>query len=126
MLRNQTMVAFLATSKPDAARAFFEGVLGLKFVSNDEHLVVFESDTARLMLQTTDVVTPAHGTALGWQVSDLKAVTRGLIDRGVPFERFAGMDQDELGIWRPGGPSTGVAWFKDPDGNLLSLSQAGG
>ena len=126
MLRNQTMVAFLATSKPEAARTFFEGVLGLRFVSDDAHLVIFESDAARLMLQKTDVVTPAGGTALGWQVDDLPGVMRGLVERGVSFERFAGMDQDPTGVWRPAGPSTGVAWFKDPDGNLLSLSQAAG
>jgi hypothetical protein len=51
-------------------------------------------------------------------------VMKGLIARGVAFERFEGMDQDELGIWRPAGPTSGVAWFKDPDGNLLSLSLA--
>jgi catechol 2,3-dioxygenase-like lactoylglutathione lyase family enzyme len=126
MLGSETMVAFMATSKPEAARAFFEGVLGLTFVHEHEHLVVFESGVARLALQKTDVVTPLHGTALGWDVKDLRASLKALMARGVVFERFEGMDQDELGIWRPGGPTSGVAWFKDPDGNLLSLSQVGG
>jgi catechol 2,3-dioxygenase-like lactoylglutathione lyase family enzyme len=123
MLGKETMVAFMATSKPDAARAFFEGVLGLTFVADHEHLVVFESGAARLMLQKTDVVTPPRGTALGWDVKDLRGVMKALAERGVSFERFDGMDQDEMGVWRPAGPSSGVAWFKDPDGNLLSLSQ---
>ena len=124
MLAQETLVAFMATSKPAAARGFFEGVLGLTFVEEHEFLVVFQSGAARLMLQKTDVVTPPHGTALGWNVKDIRATIRALMARGVAFERFEGMQQDELAIWSPA-PGTGVAWFKDPDGNLLSLSQAG-
>lgn len=123
MLDKETMVAFMATSKPEAARAFFEGVLGLTFVTEHEHLVVFQSGAARLSLQKTDVVTPPHGTALGWNVKDLRGVMRALVDRGVTFERFEGHDQDEMAVWSPA-PGTGVAWFKDPDGNLLSLSES--
>lgn len=125
MLGEETLVAFMATSKPAAARAFFEGVLGLTFVHEHEHLVVFRSGGALVSLQKTDVVTPPHGTALGWNVKDLRGVMRDLIARGVTFERFEGMEQDDLGVWSPA-PGTGVAWFKDPDGNLLSLSQDGG
>ena len=124
MLGKETLVAFMATSKPDAARAFFEGVLGLTFVGEHEHLVMFRSGAAQLMLQKASVVTPPHGTALGWNVKDLRGTMNALVDRGVTFERFEGMDQDELGVWSPA-PGTGVAWFKDPDGNLLSLSQHG-
>ena len=124
MLGKETLVAFMATSRPDAARAFFEGVLGLTFVGEHEHLVMFQSGAAQLMLQKTTVVTPPQGTALGWNVSDLRETMKVLVDRGVTFERFEGMDQDELGVWSPA-PGTGVAWFKDPDGNLLSLSQHG-
>jgi catechol 2,3-dioxygenase-like lactoylglutathione lyase family enzyme len=125
MLGAETMAAFLATSKPAAARAFYEGVLGLAFAEEHEHMVVFDAGAARLMLQKMDVVTPPRGAALGWNVKDLRAVMRSLIERGVSFERFEGMEQDELAIWSPV-PETGVAWFKDPDGNLLSLSQHGG
>ena len=124
MLEKETMVAFLATSKPDAARAFFEGVLGLTFVTEHQYLVVFQSGAARLNLQKTDAVTPPHGTALGWNVKDLRGVMKALVERGVKFERFEGLEQDELGVWSPE-PGTGVAWFKDPDGNLLSLSRSG-
>src|SRR5579871_2098443 len=122
MLENDKLVAFLATSKPREARAFYEGVLGLKFTLDHEHLLVFEAGHARLMLQKTDKVTPPHGTALGWNVADIRGRIRELSGRGVSFERFEGMQQDELGVWSPA-PGAGVAWFKDPDGNLLSLSQ---
>ena len=120
MLAEEKLVAFIGTSKPQAARAFFEKTLGLTFVSDDVHLMVFDSGPARLMLQKLETVTPPHGTALGWNVADLRATIRALMARGVAFERF-GMDQDELGVWSPI-PGHGVAWFKDPDGNLLSLS----
>ena len=121
MLAEETLVAFLATSKPKEARAFFEKTLGLTFVSDSEHIMTLENGPARLMLQKGDSVTPPHGTALGWAVKDLRATIRALMDRGVTFERFDGMEQDELGVWSPV-PGHGVAWFKDPDGNLLSLS----
>jgi len=123
MLANETMVAFLATSKPEAARAFYEGVLGLTFVMDEEHLLVFDGASARVMLQKTDKVTPPHGTALGWNVADLRGTVQALMARGVAFERYETMQQDELGVWSPA-PGHGVAWFKDPDGNLLSLSGA--
>ena len=123
MLANETLTAFLATSDAGRARAFFEGVLGLRFVEDNEHLVVFETDSARLMLQKTDVVKPPFGTAVGWHVKDLRETIKGLAARGVSFERFEGMQQDDLAIWSPA-PGTGVAWFKDPDGNMLSLSQS--
>jgi catechol 2,3-dioxygenase-like lactoylglutathione lyase family enzyme len=121
MLGDETLVAFLATSQPSAARAFFEGVLGLSFVEEHEHLVVFTSGAARLNLQKSDKVTPPYGTALGWAVSDLRGVMSRLAQRGVAFERFDGMNQDAQGVWSPV-PGVGVAWFKDPDGNLLSLN----
>jgi catechol 2,3-dioxygenase-like lactoylglutathione lyase family enzyme len=123
MLANEKLVAFLATSKPAAARAFYEGVLGLAFVMDEEHLLVFDGASARLMLQKTDQVTPPHGTALGWNVGDLVGTIRALAARGVAFERYENMRQDDLGVWSPA-PGHGVAWFKDPDGNLLSLSGA--
>jgi catechol 2,3-dioxygenase-like lactoylglutathione lyase family enzyme len=121
MLGDETLVAFLGTSQPAAARAFFGDVLGLTFVEEHEHLVVFTSGAARLNLQKLDKVTPPFGTALGWGVRDLRGAMKQLALRGVAFERFEGMNQDEQGVWSPV-PGVGVAWFKDPDGNLLSLN----
>jgi catechol 2,3-dioxygenase-like lactoylglutathione lyase family enzyme len=123
MLANEILTAFLATADAGRARAFFEGVLGLTFVEENAYLVMFETDSARLNLQKTDVVKPPVGTALGWHVKNLRESVKGLAARGVHFERFEGMAQDDLAIWSPQ-PGTGVAWFKDPDGNLLSLSQS--
>jgi catechol 2,3-dioxygenase-like lactoylglutathione lyase family enzyme len=122
MLAKEKLEAFLATSDAGRARAFFEGVLGLTFVEDNEYLVMFETDSARLNLQKTDVVKPPFGAAVGWQVKDMRGTIRGLMDRGVTFERYENMGQDDLAIWSPG-PGVAVAWFKDPDGNLLSLSQ---
>lgn len=121
MLANQTLVAMIATSRPEAARAFYEGVLGLRFLGDHPHALTFATDGGQLMVRKDDVVSPPVGTAVGWDVSDLPGAVRGLMARGVTFERFESMAQDALGIWSPGG-ANGVAWFKDPDGNLLSVS----
>ena len=123
MLEDQRMVAFLATSNPQSARSFYEGVLGLTFAGDHEHLVMFDCGPARVALQKTETVTPRYGTALGWAVADLRATMRSLTAKGLVFKRFDGMEQDEAGVWSPT-PGEGVAWFEDPDGNLLSLSGA--
>jgi catechol 2,3-dioxygenase-like lactoylglutathione lyase family enzyme len=120
-LTDETLVAFLTTGDAQAARAFYEGVLGLTFVFDNEHIMQFQSGAARLALQKEAAANPRPGTALGWNVGDLRAAVRDLAARGVAFERYGGMDQDELGIWSPA-PGHGVGWFKDPDGNTLSLS----
>jgi catechol 2,3-dioxygenase-like lactoylglutathione lyase family enzyme len=120
MLAEETLEAFLGTTNSAAARAFYEGVLGLTFVAEHEHLVEFESGAARVRLQKLDKVTPPFGTAMGWAVKDLKASVRALMAKGVAFEKF-NMPQDELNIWSPM-PGLGVAWFHDPDRNLLSLN----
>ena len=120
MLAQETLEAFLGTSNSAAARAFYEDVLGLTFVSEHEHLVEFDAGGARVRLQKLDKVTPPFGTALGWRVRDLKGVVRALTAKGVAFERGA-LPHDELGIWSPV-PGQGVAWFFDPDGNRLSLN----
>ena len=120
-LADERLVAFLSTAQPKAARRFYEGVLGLTFVLESEHMMVFQSGPAQVNLAKGDAVTPRVGTSLGWHVSDLRGTIQALMDKGVVFERFDGMQQDELGVWSPS-PSQGVAWFKDRDGNLLSLS----
>ena len=96
-------------------------MLGLRFLRDDGFALVFDANGIVLRIVEMKEFTPQKGTTLGWDVSDLPATIRGLAARGVQFERF-GMPQDELGIWTaPGGDQ--VAWFKDPDGNLLSLSR---
>jgi hypothetical protein len=84
--------------------------------------LVFEANGIMLRLGMAKELPPAHGTVLGWQVPEITATVRSLGQAGVHFERYQGMDQDELGIWTsPSGAK--VAWFKDPDGNILSVSE---
>jgi catechol 2,3-dioxygenase-like lactoylglutathione lyase family enzyme len=122
MLSQETLVSFLATTDAARARAFYEGALGLTLIGDHEHLMTFQSGAARIALQKGVQANPRAGTSLGWNVTDIRATLRDLVSRGVVFERYEGMEQDDLGVWSPM-PGTGVAWFKDPDGNLLSLSQ---
>ena len=125
MLGGGKITAMLATTRPDAARQFYIEVLGLRLVSEDAFAVVCDWAGTALRLQKVQAHTPHPFTALGWSVPDIQAAAKDLAARGVVFERFAGMEQDEAGVWTPPGASGGVCWFKDPDGNLLSLASAG-
>lgn len=117
------LVAFVETSRPDAARRFYTEVVGLSFAGDMGHALQFDTAQGLLTVVKTDTVIERRGTTVGWTVPDLPATVRALAARGAVFERFEGMAQDDLGVWRtPGGG--GVAWFKDPDGNLLSVSTA--
>jgi len=117
-------MTFIATAKPAEARAFYEDVLGLKFVEDSPLALVFELQSAILRIQKVEEVTATAYTALGWQVADIKAAVQELTTAGVIFERYENLPQDDLGIWATADGSA-VAWFKDPDGNLLSLAQLG-
>ena len=120
MLSEETLVAFTTTAKPEEARAFYEHVLGLSLVSDGDYLMVFESGAGRVSVVKGGTAEVRPGTALGWNVKDLRASVRELAGRGVVFERYD-MDQDELGIWSPVA-GQGVAWFQDPDGHTLSVA----
>lgn len=122
MLDRANLVAFAATADPEQARAFYESVLGLTLVEQSPFALAFDVNGTMLRIQTVSEFTPQPHTALGWSVTDIEAAVRALAGRGVAFERFPGLEQDQLGIWAsPAGAR--VAWFKDPDGNLLSLTQ---
>lgn len=115
-------MAFVATASPEAARAFYEGTLGLTLMADEPVAIVFDAGGTTLRVAKVGSVAPAPYTVLGWTVPDIGAAVAALSERGVTLERFAGMDQDDTGVWTsPGGGR--VAWFKDPDGNLLSLTQ---
>ena len=121
MLGGLGPVAFLPTTDGDAARAFYEGVLGLTFVEDQGFALVFDLGGTPLRITRVESFTPQPFTVLGWAVDDLEGTIRELADRGVTFERFAQLEQDDLGIWTsPGG--TRVAWLRDPDGNTIGLS----
>jgi predicted enzyme related to lactoylglutathione lyase len=124
-LAQNSPVGFIPTTKPEAARAFYEKTLGLRFESADQFAIVFRAGPEPgVMLRVT--IAPEFAaqqfTIFGWQVDDIVASVSELAAKGVEFTRYGFMDQDDRGIWNaPGG--TKVAWFKDPDGNTLSLSQ---
>ncbi len=125
MLEKAELIAFVPTRDPQKARRFYEQTLGLGFVSEDPFAVVLRANGVMIRIVNVSTVKEFHPfpfTILGWQVPNVQNTVRELASKGVLFERFAGMDQDELGIWKsPSGAR--VAWFKDPDGNVLSVTQ---
>jgi catechol 2,3-dioxygenase-like lactoylglutathione lyase family enzyme len=122
VLGSAKLTAFIATLDGTRAKAFYQETLGLRLVSEDQFAIVFDANGT--MLRVTPVHDIAIGgyTVLGWNVADIEATLTGLVSNGVRFEKFHGLPQAENGIWdAPGGAR--VAWFKDPDGNLLSIAQ---
>lgn len=116
------VVTFLLTQKPDAAIAFYRDNLGFTFVRDDGFALVFDLNGTPLRIAKVPSHTPAQATVLGWEVDNIGSTVEELSAKGVAFERYPGMGQDAQGICTfPGGDK--VAWFKDPDGNVLSLSQ---
>ena len=122
-----SLVTFLLTQNPDAALAFYRDTLGLKFLRDDGFALIFDLDGVLLRISKVPSFTPAQHTVLGWECGDIVSALEGLLEKGVAFTQYPNMGQDERGICTfPGGDK--VAWFKDPDGNVLSLSHhvAGG
>lgn len=116
------VVAFVVTTKPQEAKTFYRDRLGFKFLQDDSFALVFDAHGTMLRVVKMKKFAPASYTILGWEVDAIEKAVTELSSRGIIFEHFAGMPQDKLGIWNaPGGSK--VAWFKDPDGNVLSLSQ---
>ena len=121
-LASSPIVAFVATRDRVRAKAFYGGTLGLALVYEDDFAIVFDAYGTTLRVTPVSQMVAAGYTVLGWSVEDIEGSVRELSARGVNFARFPGLEQDASGIWKaPGG--TRVAWFKDPDGNVLSLSQ---
>jgi catechol 2,3-dioxygenase-like lactoylglutathione lyase family enzyme len=122
VLGNSKIIAFAATADSARARAFYEGVLGLQFVSEDAFAIVYDADGVQLRIQKVQALTPQPYTQLGWSVPSIAETVKALASRGAVFERYANLGQDALGIWTaPSGAK--IAWLRDPDGNLLSLTE---
>jgi catechol 2,3-dioxygenase-like lactoylglutathione lyase family enzyme len=122
MLESSDLVAFVAATDLRRARAFYEQTLGLPVLEQDDFACVLDAHGTMLRVTAVREVACGGYTVLGWQVADIAAVTRELTARGVTFLRYEAMSQDEHGVWTaPGGAR--VAWFADPDGNTLSLTQ---
>ena len=122
MLASAELVAFVPVTDLGRARAFYEGVLGLPCVDADRFACVFDCAGTTLRATLVEGFTPGGHTVVGWAVADLPAAVRYLTDRAIAMERYAAVEQDERGIWTtPAGDQ--VVWFKDLDGNTLSLTQ---
>ena len=122
MLASGRMVGFVPTKDYDQARAFYESKLGFEFVSFDQYALVLRVGGHMIRISKAPNFTPLQGTILGWEVDKIETVVAWLRDRGVIVEKYPFVQDRELGIWTtPSGDK--VAWFKDPDGNILSVSQ---
>jgi catechol 2,3-dioxygenase-like lactoylglutathione lyase family enzyme len=121
-LGSYDVIAFVATANPSKAKAFYGDVLGLRLLGDDDFALVFDANGTMVRVQIVKECTPAPYTALGWKVPDIHAAVTQIQHAGVRFERYPWMDQDEQGVWTsPSGAK--IAWFKDPDGNVLSLTE---
>jgi catechol 2,3-dioxygenase-like lactoylglutathione lyase family enzyme len=122
MLRDARLIGFAATSQPEAAKRFYRDVLGLPLTEESAFALVFDANGTMLRVQKVENVREAAYTVLGWRVSDIRSKIDELSARGVHFQHYAGMAHDDRGIWKsPDGAE--IAWFRDPDGNTLSLTQ---
>jgi catechol 2,3-dioxygenase-like lactoylglutathione lyase family enzyme len=124
ILGTSKLVAFVATTDSNKARAFYEGVLGLRLVEDEKPFaLVFDANGTMLRVTVVREHKPAQFTVLGWGVESIENTVDRLTAAGAEFQRYSGInDSDPKGIWTaPGGAR--VAWFKDPDGNVLSVTQ---
>ena len=122
MLSNKTLKAFVPTLKPIEAKIFYKDVLGLELISEDKYALEFNSNGVLLRVITVPKLVPHEFTALGWNVSNINLTIHQLNEKGIFCEKYSFIEQDELGVWTsPSGAK--VAWFKDPDGNILSLTE---
>ena len=107
---------------PQRSRHFYNNILGLTLIDETQYAIILQSKNTTIRIQKTEQVVASPYTSLGWEVESIIETVVALGDAGVRFELFDGLAQDDLGIWNvPGGSK--VAWFRDPDGNLLSLTQ---
>jgi len=117
-----SVVTFLTTRNPEAAIAFYRDKLGLTYLRDDGFALVFDMNGVMLRINKAKSFTPAQGTVLGWEARDIRSTLKQLEQRGLSFERYPNMGQDANGVCTfPNGDK--VAWFLDPDGNVLSISQ---
>lgn len=122
MLASGRLIGFVPTTDSRRARDFYEGKLGFQFISDDQFALVMQAGESTIRIAKAGTFTPAQYTVMGWEVTDIEAMVKWLNSRGVEFEKYPFVQDRELGIWTtPNGDK--VAWFKDADGNVLSLSQ---
>jgi len=123
VLTDATIVAFAPSTDLERSHEFYGGVLGLRCVEATPFANVYDANGTALRVTRVQQVATAPYTVLGWSVGDIYVTIAALTARGVEVSRFEGVEQDEAGVWTaPGGAR--IAWFHDPDGNILSLTQA--
>ena len=122
MLAHNDLIAFIATTHPDQAEQFYSELLGLYLMEDSPFALVYDAHGTMLRIQKVETISKTAYTQLGWQVGDIQEAVKKLQERGIHFERYQSFAQDEHGIWTtPEGNK--IAWFTDPDGNLLSLTE---
>jgi catechol 2,3-dioxygenase-like lactoylglutathione lyase family enzyme len=122
MLSDKKLKAFVPTVMPDKAKIFYQEILGLDLLAEDEYALEFNANGVLLRVITVPVLKPQEFTVLGWNVSNISTMIKSMNSKGVFCEKYPFLQQDDLGIWTSPNGSR-VAWFKDPDGNLLSLTE---
>ena len=125
MLADAAFIGFIPVRDLVTARSFYEETLGLRVVDDTPFALVLDAGGTMLRVTPVPGLAARPFTVAGWHVPDIDATVRALAGRGVEFARYDGMVQDGLGIWTtPGGDR--IAWFADPDGNTLSLTEFAG
>ena len=123
MLQNNPIIAFVPTQNADKAKAFYQETLGLTFISDDGFALVFNANGTMIRIARAGDFARQPFTILGWQVKNIAEVAKKMREKGVAFEKYGFLTQDALGIWDAPGDVAKIAWFKDPDGNTLSISE---
>ena len=122
MLGDKKLRAFVPTTNGDKARTFYEDILGLTLLFQDDYALEFDANGTSLRVTFVSELIPQSFTILGWNVPDIYAMIRSLNEKGIVCNKYDFLNQDNYGVWiSPGGSK--VAWFKDPDGNVLSLTE---
>lgn len=122
MLGRADLIAFVATVDLERSHAFYGDVMGLRHLETTSYANVYDAGGTQLRVTLVGEKVAAPYTVLGFRVPDVAATAAALAERGVPLKRYEGMGQDEAGIWTaPEGAR--IAWFEDPDGNVLSIGQ---
>jgi len=123
MLGSVRPSVFIATTKAEASRAFYTDVIGLDFIDDFDFAIIFNMSGTELRIAKVAEFTPHPFTVLDWQVDDIRLAMADLKQKGIVFIHYDFLEQDKDGIWTVTGGTTEVAWFKDPDDNVLSISQ---
>ena len=122
MTNTRYPISFIATDRPSDAQTFYADVLGLELLETGPFALVFSDRDQMLRIQIVSELEPVPYTVHGWSVADIREEIEALVAKGIEFQRFDHLPQDEQGVWTtPAGHK--IAWFSDPSGNTLSLTQ---